>query len=52
MYIDGESAKILPGHAIYIPPHSEQYILNTGSSELKFLCIVDPEWQREDEEIL
>jgi mannose-6-phosphate isomerase-like protein (cupin superfamily) len=52
MYIDGESAKILPGHAIYIPPHLEQYIQNTGRSELKFLCIVDPAWQLEDEEIL
>ncbi len=36
-------------HAVVKPG---QYILNTGSSELKFLCIVDPAWQREDEEIL
>ncbi len=52
MHIDGESEKILPGYAIYIPPYTEQYILNTGRSELKFLCIVYPAWQREDEEIL
>ena len=52
MHIDKESANVRPGQAIYIPPHSRQYIHNTGSSELKFLCIVDPAWRRENEEIL
>ena len=52
MSIDGESQAVGPGQAIYIPPHSNQYIQNTGSSELTFLCIVDPAWREEDEEIL
>jgi mannose-6-phosphate isomerase-like protein (cupin superfamily) len=51
MHINGESEKIKPGQAIYIPPNSRQYIRNTGSSELKFLCIVDPAWRHEDEEV-
>jgi mannose-6-phosphate isomerase-like protein (cupin superfamily) len=52
MHVDGESAKVHPAQVIYIPPNSTQYIENTGSSDLKFLCIVDPAWRSQDEEIL
>ncbi len=52
MYIDDESAKVHTGHAIYIPPDSKQYIKNTGNFDLKFLCIVDPAWRKEDKEIM
>ncbi|HLD31773.1 MAG TPA: cupin domain-containing protein [Patescibacteria group bacterium] len=52
MYIDKENAKVRAGQAIYIPPHSEQYIKNPGTTDLKFLCIVDPAWRVEDEEVL
>lgn len=51
MHIDDESAKVRPGQAVYIPPGSRQNIKNTGSSDLKFLCIVDPAWRPEDEEV-
>lgn len=52
MHIDAESSTVRAGQAIYIPPRAVQYIENTGSSELKILCIVDPAWQQEDEEII
>lgn len=52
MSIDGESQAVRPGQAIYIPPRSTQHIKNTGGSDLEFLCIVDPAWRKEDEEIL
>ena len=52
MHIDNESARVLPGQAIYIPPDSVQYIKNIGQSDLKFLCIVDPAWRQEDEVIM
>ena len=52
MHIDQESLEVGPGCAIYIPPDAEQYIENTGNSDLKFLCIVDPAWRQEDEEVL
>ncbi len=52
MSIDGESSKVRPGQTIYIPPHSTQCIENTGVSDLLFLCIVDPAWREEDEEVL
>jgi mannose-6-phosphate isomerase-like protein (cupin superfamily) len=51
MQIDEQSFEVSDNCVIYIPPHSMQYIENTGSSELKFLCIVEPAWQKEDEEV-
>jgi len=52
MYIDEEKEKVAPGQAIYIPANSLQKIKNIGSTDLKFLCIVDPAWKAEDEIIL
>jgi mannose-6-phosphate isomerase-like protein (cupin superfamily) len=52
MHIDEESLEVGLDCAVYIPPGARQYIENTGNSDLKFLCIVDPAWQEEDEEIL
>ena len=52
MHIDSETAKVRSGRAVYIPPGSIQFIENTGSHDLAFLCIEDPAWRPEDEEIL
>jgi len=51
MHIDGESSKLLPGQAVFIPANSRQYIENTGAGDLVFLCIVNPAWKSEDEAI-
>ena len=51
MHVEDESARVRPGQSVYIPPNSRQFIANPGNSELKFLCIVDPAWRREDEEV-
>ena len=52
MYIDDEEADVAAGQAIYIPPGAVQWIKNTGAEDLVFLCIVDPAWRLEDEEII
>jgi mannose-6-phosphate isomerase-like protein (cupin superfamily) len=52
MHIDGESAPVRPGSTIYIPPLAKQSITNPGKTVLKFICIVDPAWRKEDEEVL
>ena len=52
MVIDAESAAVRSGQTVYIPPNSTQYIKNTGDSDLSFLCIVEPMWRREDEELV
>ena len=51
MHISQESFEVGPDCAIYIPPDAIQYIENIGISDLEFLCIVDPAWQEEDEEV-
>ena len=52
MYIDNEEASVSEGQAVLIPPGSVQSIKNTGDEELIFLCIVDPPWKAEDEDII
>jgi len=52
MHIDTESSEVAADCAIYIPPGSVQHIENTGVHDLVFLCIVDPAWRADDEEIL
>jgi len=49
MHIDDESATVAQGQAVYIPPGSKQYIQNTGTDDLKILCLVHPMWRKEDE---
>ena len=52
MHIDKKSFEVSPGCAVYIPPNATQYIENTADSGLTFLCIVDPAWRKEDEQVL
>ena len=52
MHIDGREEEVAAGSAIYIPPGSVQRICNTGSTDLSFLCIVDPAWRASEEEVL
>ena len=52
MHIDDESAKVSPGDTIYIPPQAVQWIENIGSVDLEFLCIVDPAWKPDAEELV
>lgn len=51
MYIENEERDVTANHLVYIPPNSRQRVKNTGTEDLIFLCIVDPEWKPEDEEI-
>lgn len=51
MHINEGSAPVRPGSTVYIPPSATQSITNSGATDLKFLCIVDPSWRKEDEEV-
>jgi mannose-6-phosphate isomerase-like protein (cupin superfamily) len=51
MHIGEEAADVTPGDAVYIPPGSVQWLENTGRDEIEFLCIVDPAWRPEDEQV-
>lgn len=52
MYIDSEKEKVSVGQLIYIPPNSVQRIKNIGQNDLVFLCIVEPAWKKENEEVI
>jgi len=52
MQIGEESEKVHSGQAVYIPPNTTQSIHSSGNTDLVFLCIVDPAWRKEDEEVL
>lgn len=52
MHINKEKKTVKSGDTIYIPPGSIQFIENKGELPLEFLCIVDPAWEPECEEIL
>lgn len=52
MVIDEEDRMVGVGDTIYIAPGSVQFIENVGAGPLAFLCIVDPAWRAEDEEVL
>ena len=49
MHIGDETREVFPGQAVYIPPLAWQHIHNPGPGDLKFICIVDPAWRKEDE---
>ncbi len=49
MHINDECQPVTAGDAVYIPPEAKQYIHNSGSEPLIFVCIVDPAWQLDDE---
>jgi len=52
MHINDERAPVRRGTCVYIPPMARQCITNSGTRDLKFICIVDPAWRKEDEEVL
>jgi mannose-6-phosphate isomerase-like protein (cupin superfamily) len=52
IHIDDETAEVSPGDTIYIPPQAIQWIENIGPDDLEFLCIVDPAWKPNAEELV
>ena len=52
LYINDKSKNVRVGDVIFVLPGSKQHIENSGSKNLKLLCIVDPAWKKDDEIIL
>jgi mannose-6-phosphate isomerase-like protein (cupin superfamily) len=52
IHVGDKKAKVHAGHCVHIPRGETQWIENTGRIDLAFLCLVDPPWRQEDEEIL
>jgi mannose-6-phosphate isomerase-like protein (cupin superfamily) len=51
LYINDESQEMEKGDLALVPADAEQYIENIGTEDLVFLCIVEPYWRAEDEEV-
>lgn len=50
--VDEEMYELEKDDSAYVVPNSKQCIENTGSGNLRFLCIVEPAWKAENEVIL
>ena len=50
--VDGAVVTVEPGSVVYVPPGGVQSLNNVGSTDIEFLCLVDPAWRPEDEEVL
>jgi len=50
--IDDQLFHLKINDSAYVPPNSKQCIENIGSEKLRFLCIVEPAWKADDDEIL
>jgi len=50
--VDDEQYNLQKDDSVYIAPNSKQLIENTGSDDLRFLCIVEPAWKAENEVLL
>jgi mannose-6-phosphate isomerase-like protein (cupin superfamily) len=51
MHINDQRRAVRAGQAVYIPPNARQFIAASGRTPIRFLCIVDPAWRREDETV-
>jgi mannose-6-phosphate isomerase-like protein (cupin superfamily) len=50
--VDDSVVVVEPGSVVYVPPGSKQSLENNESTAIEFLCLVDPAWRQEDEEVL
>jgi mannose-6-phosphate isomerase-like protein (cupin superfamily) len=50
--IDDQVTYFESGTTIYVPPGGQQFVENTGETDVEFLCIVEPAWRMEDETML
>jgi len=52
MFVGDSVVLVEPGSVIYVPPGAKQSLENSGPTAIEFLCLVDPAWRPEDEEVL
>ena len=52
MHVGDESAEVGPGDTVLIPAASVQWLENTGTAAIEFLCIVDPAWTAAGETVV
>lgn len=48
-HVGGETQAVKRGDLVLIPAGEKQFIENTGTDNLRFICVVSPPWSRDDE---
>ena len=51
VWVDDDAAAINAGSVFCVPRGATQWVENEGTVALEFLCLVDPPWRAEDEEV-
>ena len=49
--IGSETELVEGGPIVYVPPGENQSLENIGMTDIEFLCLVDPAWRIEDEQV-
>ena len=49
--IESDVRSVEAGSVVYVPPGGNQSLENVGTTEIEFLCLVDPAWRIEDEQV-
>jgi mannose-6-phosphate isomerase-like protein (cupin superfamily) len=52
MYVAEEKRSVQVGDLVLVNVGEKQFVVNTGTQPLRFLCIVSPPWSAADEVIL
>jgi mannose-6-phosphate isomerase-like protein (cupin superfamily) len=50
--VDDSVIEVEAGAVVYVPPGGKQSLENSGPTAIEFLCLVDPAWRPQDEEVL
>lgn len=50
--VDDSVVAVETGSIVYVPPGGKQSLESSGTTAIEFLCLVDPPWRPEDEEVL
>lgn len=50
-HIAEQSSHVEAGTVVSVPPGAVQWVVNSGHDLMEFLCIVEPAWRQEDEEV-
>lgn len=48
-HVGSETQAVKQGDLVLIPAGEEQFIENTGTDNLRFICVVSPPWRSDDE---
>jgi mannose-6-phosphate isomerase-like protein (cupin superfamily) len=52
LHVNEEKHNLEKDDSVYVLPNVRQFIENSGTVDLKFLCIVEPAWKAENEILL